>query len=203
MNKIGIFSGTFDPVHAGHIAFALEAMESAGLDKVYFLPESMPRRKSGVTHYAHRLAMLNLALKPYDKLGILELPDKQFSVSKTLPRLKAKLPDSELFMLIGSDMLMMLSSSEATEQWPGFSSFLRSVTLMVVIRDEHELEEATQRLNKLQPAGIILKTNWQNVSSSDIRSSLMQGSDHDWLLASLKKYVNSNWLYASVDANNS
>ena len=82
MSKVGIFSGTFDPVHAGHIAFALEAMESAGLDKVYFLPESMPRRKSGVTHYAHRLAMLELALKPYNKLSILELPDKQFSVVK-------------------------------------------------------------------------------------------------------------------------
>lgn len=203
MSKVGIFSGTFDPVHAGHIAFALEAMDQAGLDKVYFLPEAKPRRKSGTTHYAHRLAMVELALKPYNRLSVIDLPDKQFSVSKTLPRLKKQFPEDDLYMLIGSDMLMMIASPGSVEQWPGLESFLKSVTLAVGIRDEHDLEKARQCLYEIQSKGILIQTNWPEVSSRDIRKSLMRGEEHEWLLASLKKYINNNWLYVSVEVNNS
>ena len=100
-------------------------------------------------------------------------------------------------------MLIMLSASDSKDQWPGLEAFLRSVTLVVGKRNEHNYQDANQLLSKIQPSGILLETNWPEVSSRDIRRSLMQGKEHVWLLSSLKKYINSNWLYASVDANNS
>lgn len=203
MSRIGIFSGTFDPVHAGHISFALAAMEQAGLEKVYILPEQKPRRKSGVTHYAHRIAMLRLALRPYQKLEILELPDRQFSVRSSWPRLKKQFEGHEVYMLIGSDMLNILSGADVRTQWPGLETFLREVPLIVGVRDELDKERADALLLRLQPAGQSVETGNAHVSSGAIRRALMQGESHKELLQSLHTYVDRNWLYASIAPNNS
>lgn len=199
MSRVGIFSGTFDPVHAGHISFALAAAEQAGLDKVYFLPEQQPRRKSGVTHYTHRIAMLRLALRPYQKLDILELPDRQFSVRSSWPRIKKRLAGHDVCMLIGSDMLSLLASSGAVRQWPGYEAFLQEVSLVVGVRDELDKQEADELLAVVQPGGVLVESGYAHVSSSVIRRALMQGKSHPELLASLSGYVRQNWLYASIE----
>ncbi len=73
MKKVGILAGTFDPIHIGHIAFALRAIEKAQLDKVILLPEREPRRKRNVTDFNHRLSMLKLSVKSFELLEVLEL----------------------------------------------------------------------------------------------------------------------------------
>lgn len=201
--RIGIFSGTFDPIHAGHIAFALAAVEASGLDKVYFLPEQQPRRKTGVTHYAHRVAMLRLALRPYQKLDLLELPDRQFSVRSSWPRIKKRFEGREIYQLVGSDMLRVLAGTEATKQWPGFDRYLQEVSLIVGVRDELDEEMAQKLLQQLQLNGHIVGTKNGHVSSSSIRRALMQGKTHEQLLQSLHTYVEKNWLYASIAPNSS
>ncbi len=192
--KVGIFSGTFDPVHGGHIAFALAASKSAGLDKVYFLPEPLPRRKEGVTHYVHRLAMLRLALRPYPQLTTLELPDKQFTVKSTLPRLKRLLPDTELHMLLGSDMLKYLSSNE----WPDAELLLAQARLIIGVRTSHDAEAAHRALQNIQPGGLVVETPKSHASSRDIRAQLQKGKDHKELLQSLRPYIRTNWLYTTL-----
>ncbi len=203
MTRIGIFSGTFDPVHAGHVAFALRSIETADLDTVYFIPEAMPRRKSGVTHYAHRVAMLRLALRPYQKLQVLELPDKQFSMQKTVPRLRAKFGDASLHMLVGSDVLAMLSSEEAREQWPGYEQLLTQFKLVVGVRSELEQVAIQEMLVKLQPEGFTVETKRRHISSRSIRRAIMQGNQENDLFSSLEAYVRTNWLYVSPATNNS
>lgn len=113
MQKIGIFAGTFDPIHNGHINFALKSVENKKLDKVVFLPERKPRAKNDVTNYNHRLTILKLAVTPYDQLSVLELPDRKFTVEDSLPKIKKKYPDTELFFLFGSDVAQNIPS------WPG------------------------------------------------------------------------------------
>lgn len=203
MSRIGIFSGTFDPVHAGHISFALAAAEQAGLQKVYFLPEQKPRRKAGVTHYAHRVAMLRLALRPYEKLDILELPDRQFSVRSSWPRIKKRFARAEIHQLIGSDMLSLLVSADAVNQWPGYETYIKEVSLVVGVRDELDKQQADALLEQLQASGRSVETGNAHISSSTIRHALMQGTVHDELLRSLHTYVEQNWLYASIAPNNS
>ena len=117
--RIGIFAGSFDPVHKGHVAFALQALKEAKLDNVYFLPEIQPRNKEGITHVGHRIAMLKLALAPHPNFYLLELPGRQFSVTKTLPRLEQKFAGHELFLLMGSDVYKNLSN------WPNYERLLK------------------------------------------------------------------------------
>lgn len=203
MSKVGIFSGTFDPIHAGHISFALAAIEAAGLDKVYILPEQQPRRKSGVTHYAHRVAMIRLALRPYQRIKILELPDRQFSVRSSWPRIKKRFSNDEVYQLVGSDMLHILSGADVRSHWPGFEKYLQEVSLLVGVRDEVDEQTVQDLLQSLKVTGQVFSTSNGHVSSSSIRRALMQGKQHEQLLQSLHVYVEQNWLYASIAPNSS
>jgi nicotinate-nucleotide adenylyltransferase len=196
--KVGILSGTFDPIHAGHIAFALKAMEREKLEKVVFIPERVPRRKEGVTHYAHRVAMIRLALKPYQKLAVLELPDRQLNVQKTLPRLKRQFKGSELYLLLGSDMVDLLVSPLANEQWPDLRPMLGTIKIIVSVRGKKIKEEHRQKVDMLQPSALILTSTKPNASSRDIRNRLLRGKPHPDVLPSLRDYIKANWLYTSV-----
>lgn len=194
--KVGIFSGTFDPVHKGHIAFALEAARAAGLDKIYFLPEAMPRRHSGVTHYAHRIAMLKLAVKPYKSLDVLDLPDKQFSVKQTLPRLQKKFSDTDLHLLLGSDVVRYLDSSA----WPAADRLLARMKLVVGMRAGEDKDLVVANLQDLVPdrSFHIVMTDVPHASSSEVRAALQRGRKHDSALTSLENYIKQNWLYEVV-----
>jgi nicotinate-nucleotide adenylyltransferase len=208
MKRVGIFSGTFDPIHAGHVAFALKALERFGLDKVVFIPEAVPRRKEGVTHYAHRVAMIKLALIPHNKLSILELPDKQFSVQKTLPRLRKIYANDELYMLMGSDMVDLIISKEASKQWPGIGQLLSTIKIIVAVREKRITEEHRHKIDLLQPGARILASTKPHASSADIRQALLSGKKHKDVLPSIQNYISNNWLYTSVagaasSANNS
>src|SRR5688572_27140829 len=103
--KIGIYSGTFDPIHLGHVAFAKEALKQCGLEKVYFLVEPRPRRKQGVKALEHRQAMVELAIAKEPALGSIILDHARFSVRQTLPVLQARFEGSEIVFLMGDDML--------------------------------------------------------------------------------------------------
>ena len=191
-NRIGIFSGSFDPVHEGHIEFALQAVKAAKLDYLYFLPDIEPRHKSDVTHVAHRLEMLKLAIKPHPSLRVLELPDKKFSIATTLPRLNSHFKDDELFYVCGSDVLTYMQS------WPLIEGFLKSVGLIIGIREGQDPNTIKQALASL-PASpkemFIMKSPMPNMSSSQIRDDL----GHAGLLTSTAEYVDSNKLYRRIN----
>lgn len=194
--KIGIYSGAFDPVHKGHVAFALKAAVEAGLDKVYFLPEAVPRRRESVTHYGHRVAMLKIATKPYQKLEVLEMPDKRFTVHQTLPRLQSKFKDAELHLLIGSDVVEFLGS----KAWPGTDKLLKDMRLIVGVRGDDAQEDIAAVLQGIvnSRAFHIVQTDAKNANSSEIRKALTDGKTHESSLQSLERYIKQNWIYESI-----
>lgn len=194
MRRIGIFAGSFDPVHKGHIGFALAAKRSANLDAVYFLPEIQPRNKAGVTHVSHRVAMLNLAVKPHRSLHVLSLPDRHFSVKSTLPRLRKHFPRSELLLLLGSDVFL------GVPDWPYNASLLKQVGLIVGVRANSGIVAALQLVNELkQPLKElhIVESTEPAVSSRQIRRATMRGRHAPGELASVQSYIAHNWLYSS------
>lgn len=193
MRRIGIFSGVFDPVHDGHIQFALAAAKQAKLDEVYFLLEVKPRRKTGVTHLAHRLAMIILTIAKQPNLNLLDLPDRQLMVAKTLPRLKQKFKNDELFYLIGADML------EHLPDWPLVDKLLESMTLIIGLRQNDSQAEVDKVMAQL-PANdyIVLKSPKPKISSAAIRQALMAGKQAPGLNSAVLKYIKANWLYVSV-----
>lgn len=194
MSRVGIFAGSFDPVHDGHIEFALAAVRKAKLDKVYFLPEPVHRNKQGTSHLAHRLAMLKLAIKGKPKLAVLELPDKHFTVAKTLPRLNHKFANADLYLLAGSDVLQHLPD------WPLIDTLLMRMNLIVSRRASNTEKEVKIRVSKLsaQTQQILTITSPRpNLSSWQIRQDILQGKKTAGLNPAVAEYIKYNWLYVS------
>lgn len=128
--RIGIYSGTFDPVHNGHVGFAVRALEVANLDEVIFIPEKLPRGKEGVTELAHRFELLVRATEPYEGFGVRLLDAEQFCVRGTLPQLRAMFDDAELYLLLGSDVVRTFS-----DRWPNLEELFREVKLVIGLRE--------------------------------------------------------------------
>jgi nicotinate-nucleotide adenylyltransferase len=193
--RIGIYAGTFDPVHTGHITFALQALAAAELDKVYFLPERQPRRKQGVEHFAHRLAMIKLAVQPYPQFEALDLPDINFSVRRTLPRLKKQFGSARLVFLFGSDILPNLQA------WPDADRLLAETELVIGLRAEadraglHHVVEAWP----VQPQALTMFASYApDVSSGRVRRALSGHQHAKGLLKSVERYSDRNWLYVAL-----
>lgn len=196
MKKIGIFSGVFDPVHDGHINFALVAARQASLDEVYFLVEPKPRRKTDVSHFAHRIAMVKLAIQNYSSLKILEIPDKQFSVAKTLPRLKHKFAKAGLYYICGSDML------EHMPDWPLVERMLEEMNLIVGIRGK-TANNTVKVLKELKANAIVIESPNSNLSSQKIRNQITKNLKPKDISPEVYRYIKHHWLYVSVSASKS
>jgi nicotinate-nucleotide adenylyltransferase len=145
MKNIGIFAGTFDPVHEGHIAFCLVAYDLCHLDKIYLLPERSPRNKQNVSSIIERGALLELAVASIPELDVLSLDDDFFSVEKTLPKLQQKFPDSQITLLIGSDV-----ACESLPHWDNLKELLKTVKLAIGVRSTHDREQVRAVLQKLE-----------------------------------------------------
>lgn len=195
MSRIGIYSGTFDPVHAGHITFALQAMEAASLDRVYFLPERRPRAKQHVEHFGHRVAMLNRAIAPYPQFEVLEMVDVSFSVQRTLPELRRLFEGDELIFLFGSDVIPGL------QNWPNVERFLTGAELVVGLRFQDDPAKARQIIEAwpYQPKTLTMFASYApDVSSGGVREALRRRQPAKGLLRSVERYSNRHWLYVSL-----
>ena len=192
LHRIGIYSGTFDPVHAGHVAFALQAQVDAQLDDVYFLPERHPRYKDHVEHFGHRAAMIKRALRPYARLKLLdEFPEAHFSVAKTLPRLKQRFPGDKLCFLVGSDVAAHLGG------WEGVDDLLRDGEVVVGLRGGDSPGDVQESLAAFvsRKQLCVMTVAGPFIRSSDIRNNLRRARKPADLLKSVYNYVRQEWLY--------
>lgn len=198
MKRIGIYSGTFNPVHTGHIAFALQALEVAKLDTVYFLPERKPAEKIGVEHFGHRVAMVRQALKPHSRLEVLELDDVSFTVNKTLPKLESRFKDAGLVFLFGSDVIAGMAT------WPDIGRLFTAAELVIGMRSAQAVGDVKKTIACWQnaPETTLINSHAPDVSSSQIREALLNRakgqSEAKGLLKSVAKYTNHHWLYVAV-----
>ncbi|HSX34942.1 MAG TPA: nicotinate-nicotinamide nucleotide adenylyltransferase [Candidatus Saccharimonadales bacterium] len=201
MARIGIFSGTFDPVHTGHIAFCLAAQKAAALDRIVLLPEAHPRHKQPHTPFAHRVAMLRLAAKGMPQLEVLELADTQFSVATTLPQLQARFAHDELYLLLGSDVVPSLAVS-----WPGLETLLQAMGLVIGIRAQqtpHSVQGRLQALQEAFPAVPVRATTiaspHASVASSAVRAALPHAGQLA-LIPIVAEYITAYNLYSGAPA---
>lgn len=198
VKKIGIFAGTFDPIHEGHLAFAQAGIE-LGLEKVMFLPEPRPRRKQGVRALEHRIAMVQLAVASRSSLGVIELTQARFTVHETLPPLKARFPGHQLVMMFGDDVIAHIAD------WPHIDALVKSTELLIASRS-NKIADLRLTLKTLeQTKG--LKLNYQivklkspniKVASTKIRQNIKHGKTTEGLTDEVLAYVRRNNLYASV-----
>ena len=132
--RIGVYGGTFDPVHVGHVFPVEETRVNLGLDRVLYVPASQPPHKpaspSAPAH--HRFAMLALALEPYPNLLLSDFEVARGGTTytiETLRHLRAQREDAEILLVLGSDSLAQI------ETWRSFRELLSEFRLAVVGRE--------------------------------------------------------------------
>jgi nicotinate-nucleotide adenylyltransferase len=193
MHRIGIFSGTFDPVHAGHLAFALETRRICGLEQVIFLAERSPRDKTAVTDINHRVALLQAATADQSDLAVMELSSPQFTVAETLPELRRQLPDTELTLLIGSDVVRTFSY-----RWPGLETLLSEVSLAIGMRAGDARDEITAILSQLEAdLGAPVRHTFIDTPAAAVTSSQSRKgpADPSHLQPAILSYIEQHGLY--------
>lgn len=196
MQRIGIYAGAFDPVHEGHVAFAKEAVEQAGLDRVYFLVEPQPRHKQGVKALEHRVAMVRLAIADEPHLGMIMLDQRRFTIHDTWPVLRDRFKGAELSMLMGEDVFRRLS------HWPRIDEIITEVRFVVGLRSDYagNLHDHLQTLAEIKALNLsydVFTTHASRHTSSKIRSALRGGQTPNGLHPAVITYIRDNRLYSS------
>ncbi len=171
--KIGIFGGTFNPIHQGHLALIDRMIERLSLDHLILIPTAVPPHKDRgeVLPAADRIAMCRLAVAGDARVSVstleVERGGKSYTVD-TLRELKKEYPADELILLVGSDMFYTLT------EWHCAEELLRMVRIAAMARESDELSRLLQeqaRLNALGARTEVIEVDPVIVSSTDIRQN--------------------------------
>jgi len=147
LKRLGLYGGSFDPIHRGHLDPIEEARTNLGLDAVLFVPaHSVPHKPAGTSAGSHhRFAMVALATQPYPRFVLTEFEAVRggtvYTV-ETLRHFRAVLAETEIFLLMGSDSLLELPS------WREWREILASWRIGVVHREPVGYAELASRLDR-------------------------------------------------------
>lgn len=197
--RIGIFGGTFNPPHLGHKRLAESIFEEVGLDKILIIPTAMPPHKQGndLASEEDRLMMCSLLFnEAYCEVSTLELKrgGKSYTVD-TVSELKRLYPDDELFLIIGSDMLLSF------HRWYCYEEILESVTLCVATRENVISVDVLksyvgQSLGLDEDKVIFSSVKAFECSSTEIRKLIKEDDKADGLISQdLYQFISDRGLY--------
>lgn len=202
--KVGVFGGTFDPVHLGHLIMAEQCREQAALDQVLFVPAAVPphKRQQPITSFSHRVEMLTLAISGHPAFRIEELEKDREGPSytvDTLTQLQQARPGDELFFIIGSDSLADLPI------WYQPKRILELATLVVVERADWPLFSSRELLEALQldenfPLKYqVVEGPLITISSRDLRKRVAQIRSVRYMVPrAVEAYIADKGLYAAT-----
>ena len=169
--RIGIYGGTFDPIHLGHIAIAEDALQFAQLDQIIFLPAfSAPLRNSEAGNSPdQRFAMVERAIAKFPAFAVDNFEIQQgrrvYSI-EAVRHFRDRFPEAELFFLIGGDQFEQLT------QWKSLEELQQEVTFLCASRATEEKPE-----NDSAPATnvVFLPSRRVDISATEIRERLLDG----------------------------
>lgn len=176
--RVGVFGGTFDPIHIGHLAIAEEARSSLDLDEVLVIPAGEPWLKAGqqVAEASHRMAMVELAVKSYPGLRASDIEVRRSGSTYTVDTLaelrQRSAPGTELYLVLGTDSLMDIG------RWRQPQRLLELSSLVGIIRPGYT-EFDPGSLDAISPgAGAkvrLLKGPMLDVSAATLRRRVSRG----------------------------
>ncbi len=155
--RIGLFGGTFDPIHKGHLQLAIKASEKCCLDKVVFIPTASPPHKDqgGITSFRHRVCMLRMALEGYPDFALStveeDLPAPNFTIDTLRFLQKENSGADEIFFLTGEDAFLEIDT------WKEYRKVLARVHFIVINRLRLNEESFQQLVRNL---GYVSKRNY-------------------------------------------
>jgi nicotinate-nucleotide adenylyltransferase len=199
--RLGVFGGTFDPVHVGHLIVAEQCREQAQLDQVLFIPAARPPHKQDklLTSYDQRVQMLMLAISGNPAFRIDERekdrPGPSFTAD-TLAQLRASHPGAELFLIMGSDTVRDLPS------WHEPMRVLELANLLIVPRPSWPIPSAEDIRSTLASADSVA-LRYQvcamplvDIASRDLRGRIAAGHSVRYMLPrAVEAYIDDKKLY--------
>jgi len=196
---LGIFGGTFDPIHYGHLIAAQYASDEFNLDKVLIVPTARPPHKEieNVEDELHRYNMVLLAVQdnPVFEVSTLEMDRKGYSYTvDTIAYCCEKHPESQLFLIIGADCLLQMYT------WKDVESLVTMCNFIVVTRPGYAIKPSDKALTRL-PAAIwdrlkYLEVPGFDISSSTIRERVARGKTIKYLVPpEVENYIFEKGLY--------
>jgi len=219
--KLGIYGGTFNPIHYGHLRTAEEIFEKLSLDRILFIPAGQtPFVKPDLIKAAHRYKMVKLAIagNPHFDVSNIEArsPGKSFTVD-TIGKLKLKHKNAELFFILGIDAFLDLP------HWKQPGKLLDLTTMVVISRPSHafatlssfpylknvpvkilkELDKGTRDCFSFdiseKQKGSLCNVTGLEISASRVRNLVASGKNIKYLLPdSVENYIISHDLYKKV-----
>lgn len=198
--KIGLYFGSFNPIHVGHLVIANYIVNHQNLDQVWFVvsPHNPHKIKSSLLEDYHRLALVKEAIDSNPKLRASDIEfglDQPNYTAKTLAHLKEKYPDNKFSLIMGEDNLRTF------HKWYNYEAILENHSILVYPRvyTVQELESATSDNNELvdhKNVTICTDAPMMVVSSSYIRKAIKQRQDVRYLLTpEVLKYVEEMGFY--------
>ncbi len=197
--RIGIFGGTFDPVHNAHLLLAEQCREQCKLDEVWFIPAGSPPHKkgAGITAGKQRREMLDFAVAGHPAFVIKDLELHREGPSytvETLRQLKTTHPDDEFFFIVGADSVRDLHT------WREPETILEMVTVIGVNRPNISLPDLSELTHKFGET-ILSKILWVtmpgiDISSTDIRNRIREKKSVRFMTPrAVEVYIHNNRLY--------
>jgi nicotinate-nucleotide adenylyltransferase len=212
--RLGVFGGTFDPIHVGHLDAAAAARDTLDLDETFLLPSHVPPHRSADPRATmfHRFAMVALATDSLPACRVCDLELRRTGASYTYETLAALHTDgwapSQLFFILGADAFAEIA------QWRQFDRVVEGTNLAVVGRTGTSLESALARTPlgpRVRPLGqapepsaetgvYLIEATTRDVSSTQIRAELAAGRSIARLVPeAVERHIIRHGLYGAVD----
>lgn len=195
MKRVGLLSGTFDPIHVGHVEVCLVAKAACELDEVLVFVENSPTRKQNIAEYKDRLEMVKLALYDFQTIKVIDNGLNNITLKSIQPFLEQHYPNTEFVLIIGADMLKHLPD------WNDIDEILKQMKLCVFMRDKNKQKKIEKNLNQLSKkynlTFNLLPPVWSEVSSSIIKKDIQKNGTTDLVHRNVLKYIKDKKLYSS------
>ena len=199
--RLGIFGGSFDPIHYGHLVLAERCREQANLDQVWFVPSAMaPHKENGpALTDRQRVELIELALAGHDAFICSDIELKRGGISytvDTLSEIRNAHPDDELFFMMGADSLHQF------DRWREPEKICQLAIPLVVNRPGSDDVELDIFAKYVEPDRLrlikehLITSPMINISSSEIRRRVAAKQTIRYLLPrAVEKYIESQKLY--------
>ena len=169
--KVGLFFGSFNPIHNGHLMLANYLAEYGGLDEIWFVvsPQNPFKDKKSLLADRHRLYMVEMAIKDDDRFQVCDIefymPQPSYTID-TLTRLQERHPNTDFYLICGMDNI------ESFKKWKNYEMILQYHHLMVYPRKGYSSNELVEH-----PSVTVVEAPEIEVSSTFIRNAISEGKD--------------------------
>ncbi|GAB4376128.1 MAG: nicotinate (nicotinamide) nucleotide adenylyltransferase [Salibacteraceae bacterium] len=196
--QVGLYFGTFNPIHVGHLIIADHMAQYTDVEQVWFVvsPQNPMKPKATLLADHHRLALVRTAIEDNPRLRVstieFDLPRPSYTIN-TLVALKEKHPDYDFWLIMGQDNLATL------HKWKAYREILENYKLLVYPRigtDDVSTEDIAQCELNDHPSVHIIDAPLMKISASFIRKAISEGKDVRYLLTErVEHYVKEMHFY--------